>query len=108
MIPVADLIRDHRGLVNELMRYDYSSVAPLIGGFLTLPNFHANTLRLDTLAHLACYACAGKRMADREMLMNCAGRHFVGSQLILMSLRFGGIRKRRRTLEHDLTSFTGS
>jgi hypothetical protein len=66
------------------MKTSYSSVAPLIGGFLTLPNFHANTLRLDTLAHLACYACAGKRMADREMLMNCAGRHFVGSQLILM------------------------
>src|SRR5882672_6000528 len=84
MIPIEALIQEHRGLVNELSRYDYASVAPLIGGFLTLTDFHANTLRLDVLAHLACYACTGKRQADREMLVKCAGRHFVGSQLILM------------------------
>jgi hypothetical protein len=84
MIPIADLVKHHRGLVNELARYDYASVAPLVGGFLTLPNFHANTLRLDTLAQLACLTCAGKREADREMLVRCAGRHFVGSELIKM------------------------
>jgi hypothetical protein len=84
MIPIADLIKEHRGLVNELARYDYASVAPLIGGFLTLPEYHANTLRLDALAHLACCACNGKRVADREMLINCAGRHFADSQLVMM------------------------
>src|SRR5260370_17866714 len=82
MIPIADLIRDHRSLMNELARYDYASVAPLVGGFLTLPQFHANTIRLDALAHLACYACVGKRKADREMLVNCAGRHLANSQLV--------------------------
>src|ERR1035438_5538423 len=84
MIPIADLVQQHRGLVSELARYDYATVAPLLGGFLTLPSFHANTLRLDALAQLACYACAGKRIADREMLVRCAGRHFVGSPLIRM------------------------
>jgi hypothetical protein len=82
MISIADLIQKHRGLVNELARYDYASVAPLVGGFLTFPNYHANTLRLDALAHLACYASVGKRKADREMLVNCAGRHFANSHLV--------------------------
>jgi hypothetical protein len=68
MIPIAELIKEHRGLVNELARYDYASIAPLVGGFLTLPDYHANTLLLDALAHLACYACAGKRIADRDRL----------------------------------------
>lgn len=84
MIPIVDLVQQHRGLVNELARYDYASVAPLVGGFLTQPSFHANTLRLDALAQLACYACTGKRSADREMLVRCAGRHFVDSSLITM------------------------
>jgi hypothetical protein len=84
MIPIADLIRDHRSLVNELAHYDYASVAPLVGGFLTLPNYQANVLRLDALAHLACCTCAGKRAADRETLIKCAGKYFVGSPLIPM------------------------
>src|SRR6185436_313346 len=83
MLPITELIQKHRGLVNELARYNYASVAPLVGGFLTLPDFHANTLRLDALAHLACCACAGKRNADREMLVHCAG-HFVDSPLVPM------------------------
>src|SRR6476660_1629969 len=82
MIPIAHLVEKHRGLVNELARYEYASVAPLLGGFLTLPGYHANTLRLDALAQLACFACAGRRKADREMLVKCAGGHFVGSELI--------------------------
>ena len=82
MIPIAELVQQHRGLVKELERYDYASVAPLVGGFLTLPDYHANTIRLDALAHLACCACAGKRKADREMLVKCAGRHFVGSEIV--------------------------
>jgi hypothetical protein len=82
MIPIADLIQKHRGLVNELARYDYASVSPLVGGFLTLPEFHANTIRLDALAHLACCACTGNRKADREMLVKCAGRHFTDSPLV--------------------------
>ena len=84
MIPIADLIKDHQGLVNELARYDYASVAPLVGGFLTLPEYHANTLRLDALAHLACSACKGKRTANREMLVKCAGKHLADSQLVMM------------------------
>lgn len=83
-MPIADLIKDHQGLVNELARYDYASVASLVGGFLTLPDYHANTLRLDALAHLACFACNGKRSADREMLVKCAGKHLEGSQLVMM------------------------
>lgn len=84
MIPIADLIKGHQGLVNELARYDYASVAPLVGGFLTLPDYHANTLRLDALAHLACFACNGKQTADREMLVKCAGKHLEKSQLVMM------------------------
>ncbi|MGN6554435.1 MAG: hypothetical protein ACTHLW_12065 [Verrucomicrobiota bacterium] len=84
MMPITDLIKDHKGLVNELARYDYASVAPLVGGFLTLPDYHANTLRLDALAHLACFACNGKRTADREMLVKCAGKHLEDSQLVMM------------------------
>jgi hypothetical protein len=82
MIPIAHLVEQHRGLVKELARYEYASVAPLLGGFLTLPGYHANTLRLDALAQLACLGCAGRRKADREMLVKCAGEHFVGSELI--------------------------
>jgi hypothetical protein len=81
MIEIADLAQHHPGLVTQLKRYDYASVAPLVGGFLTLPNYHENTIRLDALAHLACYACAGTRKADREMLVKCAGGHLVGSEL---------------------------
>ena len=84
MISVADLIRDHEGLVKELARYDYESVAPLVGGFLTLPQFHGNAIRLAALAHLACYACRGKRQADRETLVRCAGRRLADSKLVSM------------------------
>jgi len=82
-MPIAELIKAHRNLVNELSLYDYSSVAPLVAGFLTLPDYHANTLRLDALAQLACFACKGKRTADREMLVKCAGLHFTDSPLIM-------------------------
>ncbi len=44
-----------------------STVAPL-AGLLTLPKFHANTLRLEVLTHLAVAYCTGKEAPRRAQI----------------------------------------
>jgi hypothetical protein len=82
MFKIAELADDLRRVVRSLARYDYESIAPVVAGFLTFPSYHANTLRLDIMCHLARYACNGTRQADRDVLVLCAGRHLSDSELI--------------------------
>lgn len=82
MFKIAEIANEHRSIVRSLARYEYESIAPLIAGFLTFPSYHANTLRLDIICHLACYACNGTRQADRDVLVYCAGRQLAESGLI--------------------------
>jgi hypothetical protein len=82
--PLVELKEAHRGLVNDLRRYDYNSIGHLVAALLTFPNFHANTLRLDVLAHLACMSCEGNRKGDRAALAAIAGRHLADSPLCPM------------------------
>lgn len=44
-------------LIGQLRRFDPLATATYIGALLTVPQFHANTLRLEALAHLAIIHC---------------------------------------------------
>jgi len=81
LMKVQDVMRAHPGLVHELKRYSFESAVRLLGSLLTMPQCHANTIRLEALVHLGCVACSGKREADRKMVVRCAGRHLADSPL---------------------------
>lgn len=62
-----DVVADHcAGLTKELAASELLSTVALLAGLLTLPEFHANTLRLEVLTHLAVAHCAGKEGPTRD------------------------------------------
>lgn len=69
---LSDLISNNPELVRVLRKYEYCAVATLIGGLLTMPKFHANTVRLHILAHLALLSCTGAEKPNRESLVQFA------------------------------------
>lgn len=83
-IPLAELEETHKSLVRQLSRYSFDSTIKLLGGLLTFPEFHANTLRLEALLHLACANCYGNRIPNRDDLIKIVGEHLVVSPLAPM------------------------
>jgi hypothetical protein len=57
-------------LIGELALLDVNSTVAQISGLLTVPEFHANTLRLEVLAHLAVTHCVGSGVPTRNQLMH--------------------------------------
>ena len=50
---------EFRQIATSLNKYDPKSAIPLIGSLLTIPELQANTIRLETLVHLAVAYCDG-------------------------------------------------
>jgi hypothetical protein len=64
-----DVVADHcAGLTDELAASELLSTVAPIAGLLTLPEFYANTLRLEVLTHLAVAHCAGKESPTRSRI----------------------------------------
>ena len=76
MIPLND--PSFGSTVDFLKKYDPNSAIPKIAGLLTVPELQANTIRIETLVHLAVVHCQGKsdlRSPDiRKLLNNHLGR----------------------------------
>lgn len=71
-------------LVNVLADYDLRVVAPIVGGLMTLPHLHANSVRLELLAQLAAGACTGKRRPGHKHLNTWLNRQLGGSEVALL------------------------
>ncbi len=59
---LAALEADHRQLVNELAALDKIQCLGLVAALLTLPQFHANTLRLEILQLLIHKNAVGQNL----------------------------------------------
>jgi hypothetical protein len=66
-------------LARQLAPYDLRAVVATVGGLLTAPEYHPQTLRIEVLLHLACLHCRGRKrpvLADlRNWLENLLGNH---------------------------------
>lgn len=71
-------------LTKVLTDYDLRTVAPIVGGLMTLPAFHANSVRLELLAQLAAGACAGKKRPSHQHLSTWLNRQLGGSEVVLL------------------------
>ena len=71
-------------LAKVLTAYDLWTVAPIVGGLMTLPSFHANSVRLELLAQLAAGACAGKKRPSHQHLGTWLNRQLGGSEVVLL------------------------
>jgi Holliday junction resolvase len=55
-------------LARKLAGYDLRSVLACVGGLLTVPEYHPQTLRLEVLLHLALLHCRGRKRPTLEDL----------------------------------------
>ena len=53
---------EFRQIAASLGKYDPKSVIPQVGALLTVPGLQANTVRLETLVHLAVAYCDGNEI----------------------------------------------
>ncbi len=83
-VPLAELETMHSGLVKAFRKYNYNSIGPLVAAMFTFPNLHANTLRLDALAHIARLNCTGDLSANHDAFAKILNRHFSASPLCPM------------------------
>ena len=68
MFPIRQLVKEHSELASKLARFSFLEAAQLAGGLSLLPNFHANTLRIEILQHLVAACCRGHSMSSRDDL----------------------------------------
>ena len=71
-------------LAKVLTDYDLSSVAPIVGGLMTLPCFQANSVRLELLATMAAGACTGKKRPAHKNLSTWLNRQLGTSEAALL------------------------
>jgi hypothetical protein len=67
--PVASLIAENPKLCEQLHRFSRAKAARLIASLGLLPQFHANTIRIEVLTHLAVVACNGSAEPKRDDLV---------------------------------------
>ncbi len=60
MWPVEQLIKRHSALTAKLARFAYSDAARLVAALAVNSEAHANTFRINGLAHLVAVACRGQ------------------------------------------------
>jgi len=60
MKSISELIAEHPALAEGLIRYSFPEAMRLTGAIGTIPKLHANTLRIELLAHLAAAQCCGQ------------------------------------------------
>lgn len=64
-----------------LKKYDFRSSATLLAGLLTVPSLQANTIRIETLVHLAVAHCRGKRKPGLPVIRNWLNRQLGDTQI---------------------------
>ena len=71
LIPITRLLRD----------YDRESTISLLAGLLTVPSLQANTMRIESVVHLAVAHCAGSRRPRRSEIGDWLNAGFKYSQI---------------------------
>ena len=66
MIPLN--LDELQSLATQLEKYDCFSTISRLAGLLTVPSLHANSIRLETLVHLAVAHCGGSRKPNLETI----------------------------------------
>lgn len=77
MVDLAKVASQNIVLTRDLARFDKTSSANLVAGLLTLPDFYANTLRIEVMVHLCVRFCNGSEVAkkgDLRRWFNILGR----------------------------------
>jgi len=67
-----------------LGKYDLNSTVTQLGGLLTAPALQANTLRIETLVHLAVAHCEGRRKPGLTEIGDWLNRHLGDTQIPLL------------------------
>lgn len=73
MIPLNLPITDNLSL--KLVNYQPEATTSCIGGLLTIPRLHANTIRIEFLVHLAVHNCQGKRKPGHKEIRRWLNRN---------------------------------
>ncbi len=65
---IRELCEAHPEACEALQDLDYATAGALIGSLATIPDLHANTLRIEILGHLAAAQCRGEHLATTDDL----------------------------------------
>lgn len=65
---VGGLCSAHQELADALREFDQKSAVRMVSALKTIPNLHRNTVRIETLLHLAVSRCKGSRQATPDDL----------------------------------------
>lgn len=68
MLPLSQLVKENKELCEQLHRFSRITAARLIATLGVLPEYHANTIRIEVLTHLAVLACAKSAEPKRDDL----------------------------------------
>ena len=66
---------EFRQIAASLNEYDPKSIIPQVAALLTVPELQANTIRLETLAHLAVAYCQGNKSVPVSEIGKWLNRH---------------------------------
>ena len=64
-----------------MARRDPKSTVTMLAGLLTVPEFQANTIRLETLVHLATVHCKGRSHPNRNVIDNWVNKRLGSSPI---------------------------
>lgn len=81
MTPISSLIGKNSELCKQFHRFSRTKATQLIAGLGVLPQFHANTIRIEVLTHFAVIACQGNVEPKRADLAKWL-RYFNGETWI--------------------------
>jgi len=68
VLPLGPFVAENSKLCEQLHRFSRLQATRLIGSLGVLPQFHANTIRIEVLSHVAVIACKGSVEPKRENL----------------------------------------
>ena len=72
---------EFRHTAASLKQYDPKSVIPKVGALLTVPTLQANTVRLETLVHLAVANCHGSESVSKTQMSKWLNNYFENSKI---------------------------
>ena len=83
MLDIEQLAREYSALTRDLKKWDYFESAKLAGGLATIPELHANTLRIEMLAHLVALTCDRNKIPSHETCADWIGPKMASSMFAL-------------------------
>ena len=72
---------EFRQIAASLHEYDPKSVIPQVGALLTIPELQANTIRLETLVHLAVAYCDGNEIVPAAQIGKWLNNYLENSKI---------------------------